>query len=186
MNMIYVFAAEGFEDIELLAVVDILRRAELPVRIVSVTEEKWVASAHGVRLEADLLFEEMDKTGAELLVLPGGLPGAHNLAAHDGLAEVIRKHYEAGKLLAANCAAPLVYGRMGLLHGVKATCYPGFEPELEGAVPTGALVEHDGQFVTAKGPAATFPFAYLLVELLAGKEKADALREGMIFAELVK
>ncbi len=186
MKSIYVFAAEGFEDIELLAVVDILRRAGLLTQIVSVTGDRTVTTAHGVRLEADLLFEEADMDKAGLLVLPGGLPGAHNLAAHKGLCEAICRHHAAGRLLAANCAAPLVFGRLGLLHGVKATCYPGFENELEGAVPTGALVEHDGLFITAKGPAATFPFSYLLVELLAGKDKADALREGMMFAELVK
>lgn len=186
MKPIYVFAAEGFEDIELLAVVDILRRAGLPAQIVSVTGDRRVNTAHGVSLGADLLFEEADLDGAAALVLPGGLPGAHNLAAHEGLREAIRRHYEAGGLLAAICAAPLVYGRMGLLRGVRATCYPGFEEEMEGAVPTGALVEHDGLFVTAKGPAAAFPFGYKLVELLAGKETADALREGMIFAELVR
>ena len=118
------------KKVEALAVVDILRRAGVETRIVSVTGDKMVTGAHGIRVEADMLMEEVDFSKAAMLVLPGGLPGSYNLAGHEGLAEGIMRQYKAGKPLAAICAAPLVYGRMGLLKGLKATCYPGFEEEL--------------------------------------------------------
>lgn len=187
MNPIYLFLAEGFEDIEAVAVMDILRRAELPLYLVSVTGQKQVVSSNRLKIEADYLFEEVDFSQATMLILPGGIPGAYNLADYQGgLREVIQAHYDARKPLAAICAAPLVYGRMGLLEGVKATCYPGFEENLKGATCTDALVEQDGLFITGKGPAASFCFAYTLVELLAGKEIADQLRTGMIYTEVEK
>ena len=94
------------------------------------------------------------------------------------------RQYEAGKPLAAICAAPLVYGRMGLLKGLKATCYPGFEENLEGAEYTGALVQEDGQFITGKGPAAVFEFGFAIAARLAGKDKAEAVRCGMLYNEV--
>ena len=153
METVYLFFAEGSEEVEALAVVDILRRAGVETRIVSVTGDKMVTGAHGIRVEADMLMEEVDFSKAAMLVLPGGLPGSYNLAGHEGLAEGIMQQYKAGKPLAAICAAPLVYGRMGLLKGLKATCYPGFEENLEGASYTSNLVEEDGLFITGKGPA---------------------------------
>ncbi|MCD8317389.1 MAG: DJ-1/PfpI family protein [Paraprevotella sp.] len=184
MEPVYLFFAEGSEEVEALAVVDILRRAGVDTRIVSVTGEKMVSGAHGIRVEADLLAEEVDYAHAAMLVLPGGLSGAYNLAAHQGLAEGVRTQYEAGKPLAAICAAPLVYGRMGLLKGLKATCYPGFESNLEGATYTGALVEKDGLFTTGKGPAAVFEFGYALAAQLVGKDKSEAVRQGMLYNEV--
>ena len=114
------------------------------------------------------------------------MPGAYNLYENAGLRKAIQKRYDAGEPLAAICAAPLVYGRMGLLKGLKATCYPGFDKELEGAEYTGKLVEQDGQFITGKGPAAVFEFAYTIVTKLAGEEKVQALKDGMLYSELVK
>ena len=184
MEKVYLFFAEGTEEVEALAVVDILRRAGVDVSIVSVTGDKMVKGAHGIRVEADMLEAEVDYSAAAMLVLPGGLPGAYNLAAHEGLAEGIMQQYKAGKPLAAICAAPLVYGRMGLLKGLKATCYPGFEENLEGATYTGTLVEQDGQFITGKGPAAVFEFGYAIAERLAGKDKAGAVRDGMLYNEV--
>lgn len=186
MNPIYLFFAEGAEEVEALAVVDIVRRAGMPVQIVSVTGQKMVKGAHDIKVEADLLFEEADLEHASMFVLPGGLPGAYNLAEHEGLRRAILERAQAGGLLAAICAAPLVYGRLGLLKGLKATCYPGFDKELTGAQYTGALVEQDGQFITGKGPAAVFEFAYTIVERLGGPEKAAAVKAGMLYTELVK
>ena len=174
METVYLFFAEGSEEVEALAVVDILRRAGVETRIVSVTGDKMVTGAHGIRVEA------------AMLVLPGGLPGSYNLAGHEGLAEGIMRQYKAGKPLAAICAAPLVYGRMGLLKGLKATCYPGFEENLEGASYTGNLVEEDGLFITGKGPAAVFEFGYAIVAKLAGKDKAEAVRNGMLYNEVAR
>ena len=173
METVYLFFAEGSEEVEALAVVDILRRAGVETRIVSVTGDKMVTGAH-------------DFSKAAMLVLPGGLPGSYNLAGHEGLAEGIMQQYKAGKPLAAICAAPLVYGRMGLLKGLKATCYPGFEENLEGASYTSNLVEEDGLFITGKGPAAVFEFGYAIVAKLAGKDKAEAVRNGMLYNEVAR
>ena len=179
--MIYTFLATGFEDIEALAPVDIMRRAGLPVETVSIFDEHVVVSAHGVGVVADRLIEDINFDDAQLLFLPGGLPGATNLDACPSLREGLRRHFEAGRPIAAICAAPLVLGHLGLLDGRRATCYPGFETELGQADYTAALVEQDGQFVTGKGPGAAFALGYALVERLKDKATADALREGMMY-----
>ena len=183
--MIYLFFATGTEEVEALATVDIIRRAGLPLQIVSITGEPIVTGAHGIRVEADALIEDIDFSIADMLILPGGMPGATNLAAHQLLNEQIMEHAATGKPLAAICAAPLVYGRLGLLAGKRATCYPGFEGELAGATYTAALVEQDGQFITGKGPAAVFEFGYAIVECLKDRATADALRNGMLWNEVM-
>ena len=177
---LYQFFATGFEECEALGTTDICRRAGMEVIMVSVTGNLVVESAHGVKIATDALFEDCDFDDADMLMLPGGMPGATNLLAHKGLREVITKHFEAGKMLAAICAAPLVYGNLGLLQGKKATCYPGFEDQLTGATPTGALVEKDGQFITGKGPGAAYALGFAIAEHFCGKAVADALKEGMI------
>lgn len=183
--MIYVCLATGFEDIEAFAPVDILRRAGLEVATVSVTDDRWVVSAHHVTVGADLLLAEADFEKADMIVLPGGLPGATNLDACAPLKEAIKSHFEEEKPLAAICAAPLVYGGMGLLSGRKATCYPGFESHLKGAEYTGAMVECDGPFITGRGPAAAFEFGYALAEYFLGKAAVLPLREGMMYNQLM-
>ena len=182
--MIYLFFATGTEEIEALATADILRRAGLDVEIVSITGERTVTGAHGIRVETDALLDDVEFFDADLLVLPGGMPGATNLADCATLNERIRDHVIVGRPVAAICAAPLVLGRLGMLQGKRATCYPRFEGELTGATYTGALVERDGQFITGKGPAAVFEFGYALVELLKDKATADALRQGMLYNEI--
>ena len=184
--MIYVFLATGFEDIEALAPVDIMRRAGLKVQTVSITGERVVESAHGVGIVSDLLLHDVDFSEAEMLVLPGGLPGSTNLDACQPLTQAIARHYEAGGAIAAICAAPLVFGHLGLLQGHRATCYPGIEPELKGAVCTSAIVERDENIITGKGPGAAFEFGYTIVEFFRGKGVSQVLREGMIYAELVQ
>lgn len=182
--MIYTFLAEGFEDIEALAPVDIMRRAGLQVETVSITEEIVVTSAHGVGIVADRTLAEIDFDDAELMFLPGGLSGATNLDACQDLREGLMQHFKAGRPIAAICAAPLVLGHLGILEGKKATCYPGFDTELKGAQYTAALVEQDGQFITGKGPGAAFALGYALLERLKDKQTADALREGMLYNEI--
>jgi len=179
--MIYAFLATGFEDIEALAPVDIMRRAGLNVETVSITENRVVTSAHGVGMVADRLLSEIDFGNADLLFLPGGLPGATNLDACTELREGLLAHFKAGKLIAAICAAPLVLGHLGILEGKRSTCYPGFETELHGAIYTKALVEQDGQIITGKGPGAAFELGYILVERLVNSEVAAQLREGMMY-----
>ena len=183
--MIYVFLATGFEDIEALAPVDIMRRAGLEVQTVSITGEQIVTSAHGVGIVADMLLSDVDFPKAEMLVLPGGLPGSTNLDACKPLTQAIVRHFEAGGAIAAICAAPLVFGHLGLLQGRRATCYPGVESELKGATYTSAIVEQDGNIITGKGPGAAFEFGYTIVEYFRGQSVSQILREGMIYEELV-
>lgn len=183
--MIYMFLAEGFEEIEALTPLDILRRAGAEVETVSITDNQVVPGAHGVYMLADRILPAIDFDDCDMIILPGGLPGSTNLDACQDLRDGIQQLYEAGKPLAAICAAPQVYGHLGLLKGVKCTCYPGVESELEGADYTSALVEEDGQFITGRGPAAAFEFGYRIAEKLVGKEKVQALRDGMIYSQLM-
>ena len=177
---VYVHLATGFEELEALSPVDVLRRGGLDVKTVSVTGEKTVVGSHGIPVTADLLFSEADYENCEMIVLPGGLPGATNLGAHEGLCGKIREFFSAGKYTAAICAAPMVFGALGILEGKKATIYPGMEAELKGAVPTGELVVTDGTVITGKGPGAALPFALKLLALLADQETADAVGSGML------
>ena len=180
MKTIFVFLAEGFEEIEALTPVDVLRRAGLSVQTVSVMDEQVVAGAHGVRVLADKMFAEINPEDAEMILLPGGLPGATNLDAHEGLSRMILDFAAAEKPLAAICAAPLVLGNRGLLQGKKATCYPGFETYLQGAEYTAALVEKDGNIITGKGPGAAMEFAFAIVEKYCGIDKVNELKQGMM------
>ena len=180
MKTIFVFLADGFEEIESLTPVDILRRAGLSVKTVSVMDEQVVAGAHGVPVLADVMFDEVNAEDAEMILLPGGLPGATNLDAHQGLSQMILDFAKEEKPLAAICAAPLVFGNRGLLEGKKATCYPGFETYLKGAQYTAALVEKDGNFITGKGPGAAMEFAFAIVEKYCGMDKVNELKQGMM------
>ena len=183
--MIYVLLATGFEDIEALAPVDIMRRAGLPVETVSTTGAEIVESAHAVGIKADKLLADIDFSKADMMVLPGGLPGSTNLDVCTPLTKAITAHYAAGKPIAAICAAPLVFGHLGILKGKKATCYPGVESELAGATYTAAIVEQDNNIITGKGPAAAFEFGYMIVDYFKGAGASNALRQGMIYQELV-
>lgn len=180
MKTIFVFLATGFEELEALTPVDVLRRAGLNVQTVSVMNEQTVVGAHGIPVVADKMFAEINSEDAEMILLPGGLPGATNLDEHTGLSELIMKFAEAEKPLAAICAAPLVFGNRGLLNGKKATCYPGFETYLQGADYTANLVEVDGNFITGKGPGAAMEFAFAIVEKYCGVAKVQELKLGMM------
>ena len=183
MKTIYVFLAEGFEEIEALTPVDVLRRAGLNVETVSVMDEREVIGAHGVPVVADILFEEVNEADAEMLVLPGGMPGASNLDEHEGLSELIHLFASEGRALAAICAAPMVLGKRGVLDGRRATCYPGFESYLDGAEYTGSLVETDGNIITGKGPGAAMDFAFTIVAKCCGHEKVAELKKEMMIAQ---
>lgn len=183
MGNVYLFLADGFEDLEALSVVDVARRAGLSIRTVSISDSKAVTSSHGVTMQADELFNaETICHDAEMIVLPGGMPGAANLADHEGLRKLILGFCAANRPMAAICAAPMVYGKLGLLKDKKVTCYPGFEKFLEGAEVTGRMVEQDGNFITGKGPGAALEFAFAIVAKLAGKAKADEVKIGMLLA----
>lgn len=180
--MIYVFLADGFEEVEAFTPVDVLRRAGLEVQLVSVMENEIIRGAHDISVLCDRNIANCDFFDAELLLLPGGMPGAATLGECEDLKRALLNHAAEGKPIAAICAAPMVLGTLGLLKGKRATCYPGFESYLEGAQATGALVERDGQVVTGKGPGAAMEFAFTLVDLLVGPDKVKELKEAMIVA----
>ena len=177
---IAVHLAEGFEEIEAISIIDVLRRAEFDIAVVSVTGKKEVTSKQGVTIVADQLFENTDYENTDMIVLPGGMPGAKNLKGHEGLREKILDFHQKGKPLGAICAAPMVLGDLGILNNKNATCFPGFEDELKGANITGNEVEVDGKIITGKGAGVAVKFALQIVEFLKNKEIADKLAEKMI------
>ncbi len=181
--MIYVHLADGFEEIEAMTIVDLLRRAELETQTVSMNGKKQVLGTHGVPIEADILFEETDYERCEMMVLPGGMPGAANLGDHEGLTKHIRCFAKNDKYIAAICAAPMVFAAQGVLEGKRAVIYPGMEDHLTKAkaLPQADSVVVDGKIVTSKGPATAMPFALKLVELLKGAAAAEELAADLLW-----
>ena len=179
--MVFIFLATGFEEIEATTTIDIIRRAGIDVKIVSTTGEKTVTGAHNISLSADLLFEDADFSKAKMLILPGGLPGTTNLEKHEGLLSLIRKQNQAGKWIAAICAAPSILGKMHLLRNLDATCYPGFEHLLNGASYQDEKVVCDDKFVLANGPSSALLWALAIVREELGAEKSDSVAAGMLF-----
>jgi len=181
MKKIAVHLAEGFEEIEAISIIDVLRRADLDVISVSVTENLLVTGSHEIKIVADQLFSDTNYDLVDMIILSGGMPGSTNLNNHPGLREQILNFHDNKKLLGAICAAPLVFGNIGILKQIKATCYPGFENQLHGAIVTTENVEVSENIVTAKGAGVAIDFALRIVELLKGKELATKLAQKMIF-----
>ncbi|MBO4934782.1 MAG: DJ-1/PfpI family protein [Clostridia bacterium] len=177
--MVYLFLADGFEEIEALGCVDILRRAGVDVKTVGVTG-KTVAGAHGINVEADMRVTECGRD-AEMVILPGGSVGTDNLASSDDVARIVTDAAERNAYVAAICAAPTVLGKLGLLEGRRAVCYPGLEGRLTGAAKSSDRVCVDGNYITSRGPGTTAEFSLTIVELLKGRKTADAIREGMLW-----
>jgi 4-methyl-5(b-hydroxyethyl)-thiazole monophosphate biosynthesis len=180
MKKVFIFLATGFEEIEAVATTDILLRGGIEAITVSVTGNHLVKGAHEISVEADKLFEEVDFREGVMLVLPGGTPGAYNLDAHQGLKELILQYFKEGKYLAAICAAPLVYGGLGILKGKNATCYPSFEPSLKGAIVKEDKVVRDGRIITGKGPGFVFDFGLEIIAELQDQAKADDVANGLL------
>jgi len=180
MKKIAVHLADGFEEIEAISIIDVLRRAGFHVTIVSMNKSMEVNGAHKITVKADVLFEDLDYDNIDMIVLPGGMPGAANLKAHSGLREQILNFNDSEKPMAAICAAPMVFGNLGLLKEKQATCYPGFEDELHGAIITGEAVAEAGNIITGKGAGVAIKFALKIVEKFNGKEVADELGAKMI------
>lgn len=180
----YVFLADGFEEVEALTPVDLLRRAGVEVATISVNGSNIVTGAHGVPVVADEIFEEASGLAdALMLVCPGGMPGASNLAAHPGLCDLLAKQHAAHRYVAAICAAPAVtLAPLGILNGLEATCYPGFESGLKegGATPKGQRVVKADKVITANGPSSAIPFALALVEALKGPQTAADVAAGIL------
>ena len=181
MSKVYVFLADGFETVEALAPVDVMRRAGLDVVTVSIMGRKEVLSAQNVTVAADELYENVAFGDADALVLPGGSVGTDNLSAHELLRALLVDACSRGLLVAAICAAPMVFGRIGILAGKRATCYPGCESDLFGAQYTAKAVEQDGNIMTACGPGASFDFGFAIVEHFCGADVVETLRSQMQF-----
>lgn len=181
MHKSFIFLAEGFEEIEALTVVDVMRRAGLDIKMVSITDNKHVAGAHGITVHADTLFDECDFSDTEWLILPGGMPGATNLAECKPLTELLKGHK--GKI-AAICAAPgVVLAPLGLLDGKDATCYPGFDKDCKanGAVMRDAPVVVTEKVITANGPSSALRFALAIVASTMGESAAQQIGSAMLF-----
>lgn len=176
---VFVFLATGFEEIEAIAPIDIFRRANLDVVTVSISETKEVCGAHGITVLADALFADTDFSSADLLFLPGGMPGTKNLDASEALKQLIGVQLENDKPVAAICAAPSILGKMGLLNDKEAICYPGFENQLTGAILSENKIVTSGLIHTAKGAGVAIQFALSLVAELKGQVEADRI-EGSI------
>lgn len=180
MKKVNVYLGNGFEEIEALTVVDVLRRAGIDVKTVSISKTKEVNGAHNITVLADKTFDEIKNNTVDMLVLPGGMPGTTKLERHKGLRELIEEYYQNGKYIAAICAAPSILGKMGLLESCNATCYPGFEKYLKGAVQSDAPVVRHNNIITSKGPGTAMLFALELVETLLGNKKMEDIKASLL------
>ncbi len=178
--MVYLFLAEGFEETEVIYPYDLMCRAGVEVRFVSITDQKEVMGKHEVRLTAHLTLGELSKETPELVMLPGGMPGTNNLQASEALKQYVLRAHRDGAFVAAICAAPKVLGAYGLLKGKKAVCYPGFEEELIGAEVLNVPAVRDGEIITGRAAGAAEAFGLLLVEALRGKQTADKVKADIL------
>ncbi len=183
MSKIAIFFATGFEEIEALTVVDILRRAEESVEMVSITGERRVTSSHGVEVTVDKVFSEVNFDETDVIVLPGGMPGTKNLEAFAPLMEQVDAFVKAGKLVTAICAAPSILGHRGHLKGKRACSFPTFEDHLEGADVKKEPAVIDGNIITGRGMGAAIPFGLAILEKLQGKDAAEAMAEKIVFVK---
>lgn len=175
--------ADGFEEVEAIAVVDVLRRAAVECTMVSITGNKVVSSARNVKIVVDKLMEEVNFDEYGMLILPGGMPGTKDLAESEEVEKIILKFYSNKKILAAICAAPSILGQLGLLEGEKAVCYPGYEEKLKGAVISGEKAVISNQFITSRGAGTALEFGLKIVEFIKGKEKADLISKAIILTD---
>ena len=178
---IYEFLATGFEEIEALTPVTVMHQGGQNFKLVSMTGNEYVETANRAWVKADMLFEASDFSDADLLMLPGGFPGAYNLKAHEGLRHLLLSHATQGKRIGAICAAPIVLGELGLLKGHRATCWPSLEHFLEGANVTGKIIEEDGNIITAIGASAALSYAFKLLSYYLDEEKLRELQALMCY-----
>lgn len=176
-----IFLADGFEEVEGLTVVDLLRRAGMEVETLSIMGREMVTSSHKVTVKADKLAEEAEYNSFDILVLPGGMPGTLHLGASQIVQDSLKKMREADKWIGAICAAPSVLGEAGFLEGKEAVCYPGFEEKLLGAKVCYDPVKVDGRVITSRGMGTAIEFGLMIIEQLLSKEKAEEIRKGIIY-----
>lgn len=180
MPEVIVPLASGFEEIEAITVVDLLRRAGIQVTTVSVTNDLAVIGANGVEVRADKTLSAVVGRMYDAMVLPGGIEGTAHLGRSETLCEMIKTHYEKGFWVTAICAAPTVLAKCGLLEGKKATCYPGFEKKMTGATMMTETVVEDGKIITSRGPGTAMAFSLKLIERLVSAEKAEEIKSGVL------
>ena len=180
--MVYVFLADGFEEIEALTPVDLLRRAGVEVKTVSIyPDRKNVTGARAIEVKADITIDGVDTGMADIIVLPGGMPGTVNLLECRELMDMVDEQNRQKKRIAAICAAPArILGSKGLLKGKKATCYPGLENMMDEATPVIKTVVTDENITTSRGLGTALDFACELITLLCGKEKSDEIRASVV------
>ncbi|MBK5254087.1 MAG: DJ-1/PfpI family protein [Peptostreptococcaceae bacterium] len=177
--MVYIHLAEGFEEIEALTIADILIRGDVDARLVSITQDKTVTGAHGIKVIANQLITESDYSKCLALILPGGMPGTLNLADSELLISHIKDFSKSDHLLAAICAAPMVFAEAGILKGKRATIYPGMEAHLIDSDYVDEKVVTDGNIVTSKGPGTAIPFALEVLKLLKGTDVYEAVKSSL-------
>lgn len=180
MKTIFLFLAQGFEEIEAINVIDVLRRGNVHVTTVSIEKTLFVTGSHDITVMADKLFDEIDFSKGDMLVLPGGMPGTKNLNSHDDLRKLIQHYFSQQKYIAAICAAPLILGQLGLLKNKEAVCYPGYEKELVGAIVSDKRVVVSDNIIMAKGAGCAIEFALKLVEILQDKKTSIKVANAMI------
>ena len=173
--MIYMFLANGFEEVEALCPLDLIRRAGLDIKTVGVVG-KHITGAHGITVEADMTADALSDNKPTAVILPGGMPGTTNLGASPIVHRALDDANREGALVSAICAAPMILGKRGDLRGKEATCFPGFEDYLEGATLSTAKVACDGRYITAAGMGVALDFGLAIVAYFCGEEKAAALR----------
>lgn len=181
MQKTAIFLADGFEEIEALTVVDLLRRAGIDITMVSIMEGRNVYGSHRIAVEADTVLDGFDFSDIDMIILPGGQPGTRNLFACQKLKDRINEFNAEGRMLAAICAAPTVYGMMGLLDGKKATCYPGCEADLTGAEYLTEEVVKDGNFITSRGMGTAIPFGLAIIEHFQGVNAAKDMAARIVY-----
>lgn len=181
MAKVGVFFGTGYEEIEALSVVDVLRRGGIEVSLVSITEEKVVTSSHNVMVQMDELLADVDFDSLDMIVLPGGMPGTKNLEACEALMEQVDNFYSNGKWIAAICAAPSIFGHKGILKGRNACSYPEFESHLEGAIVSRKPVEVSDCVITSRGMGTAIEFGLTILEQLKGKEAADSMAAKIVY-----
>lgn len=177
--MIYEFLADGFEEIEAITPIDVLRRGKVDIKTVSVCGKKSVVGAHETQITADILIEDIQEQEIEGMILPGGMPGTENLFKVDKVSNLATYCVNNKKLTACICAAPIILGRIGLLEGKNACCYPGFEGELKGAKISNNAVCVDSNIITAKGPGVSLAFSFEILKALKGESSANKVRLAM-------
>ena len=183
MSKVLIFMAEGHEEIEALTVVDLLRRAGIEIEMVSITGNKKVPGAHGITTYCDKLIENTDFESADMLVLPGGMPGTLNLELCEPLMDQVHGFNTSKKGLAAICAAPTVLGKAGILNGKKATCYPGMEKDLVGAEFSTDPVCHDGHIITSRGLGTAIPFALEIIKTFTDEATAEQIAKSVVYKQ---